>query len=57
MHKKSLVGMVIVVSIIMVATPIIIHICSSEVSSEISADGLLDYLGNCMLLFLLLFWQ
>lgn len=40
--------MVIAVAIMMITAPIIIHVCSPKVSSEISSDGLLDYLGNCI---------
>ena len=32
----------------MIITPIIIHVKSEKVCSEITADGLLGYLGNCL---------
>lgn len=39
---------VILIIVIMIVTPIIIHVKSKKVYSEITADGLLAYLGNCL---------
>lgn len=39
---------VIFLIVIMIVIPIIIHVKSEKVCSEITADGLLDYLGNCL---------
>lgn len=41
-------AIVIFLIVIMIVTPIIIHVESEKVCSEITADGLLDYLGNCL---------
>lgn len=41
-------AIVIFLIVIMIVTPIIIHVESKKVCSEITADGLLDYLGNCL---------
>lgn len=40
--------LIVVVVVAMVITPITIHIFSPSVVSELSADGILDYLGNCI---------
>ncbi len=57
-------GVVVIFLIVtMIITPIIIHVKSEKVCSEITADGLLGYLGNCLavvptiILALVAIWQ
>lgn len=49
MYKKIWIGMAISAVIVMVAVPIIIHVYSPNVNSEITSAGLLDYIGNCIM--------
>lgn len=47
--KKKYWGMLIaLVFIAMIIIPVVIHVKSPNIVSEITADGLLDYLGNCV---------
>ena len=54
---------VILLVVVMIVTPIIVHVKSGKVCSKITADGLLDYLGNCLaaiptiILALVTIWQ
>lgn len=48
MKKKRWGILIIFVLIAMIITPIAIYLKSPSVVSEITADGLLDYLGNCV---------
>lgn len=49
MRKKIWIGMAISAVIVMVAVPIIIHVYAPNVNTEITSDGLLDYIGNCIM--------
>lgn len=43
--RTTLIGIVVLV---MVITPMTIHLVSPFIRSEISADGILGYLANCI---------
>ena len=48
MKKKLRTTLIRIVVLVMVITPMTIHLVSPFIRSEISADGILGYLANCI---------